>query len=109
MKHVSTIVALVGIVLVVGASLFVGARFQEEGEEQYGGTDALVTEMLEEDGAEPWFDPLLELESGELESGLFAFQAALGGIVLGYCVGRLHERRRRDASPQVSPTGVPTS
>ncbi len=58
---------------------------------EFEGTDALATELLESDGAEPWFEPMFE-PSGEVESGLFALQAALGAGVLGYVAGRLHER-----------------
>jgi cobalt/nickel transport protein len=35
--------------------------------------------------------------SGEVESGLFALQAALGGLVLGYVLAALRGRRKLDA------------
>ncbi|WP_040158596.1 energy-coupling factor ABC transporter substrate-binding protein [Mobilicoccus massiliensis] len=99
-KHVVTLLLLVGIIAVLGASFFVGGLRQDPGagDEAFGGTDAQVTEMLDEGGARPWFGPVVELGSSELESGLFAAQAGLGGIVLGYCVGRLQGRRRVEAS-----------
>ena len=37
--------------------------------------------------------------SSEVESGLFALQAALGGGVLGYALGRLRSRRTTPAAP----------
>jgi len=37
---------------------------------------------------EPWFQPLFEPPSGEVESLLFALQAALGAGFLGYYFGR---------------------
>lgn len=64
-----------------------------EGVEAFEGTDGLVTESLEEDGAEPWFTPLFE-PSGEVESGLFALQAAIGAGILGYAMGTLRGRKR---------------
>ena len=39
-------------------------------------------------------EPLFTPGSTELEAGLFALQAALGGGVLGYALGRLHGRVR---------------
>lgn len=89
-----TAALLLGIALIVVASLLL-APDPGEGEEAFGGTDAAVTRMLEEQGAEPWFRPLFSPGSAEVESGLFALQAALGAGLCGYAVGRLHERRRR--------------
>ena len=62
-------------------------------EEAFGGTDAAVTTMLEQGGTEPWFDPVFEPGSGEIESGLFGLQAALGAGVLGYALGNLRGRK----------------
>lgn len=81
--------------LVVAIALVLGARAAAGEEEPFGGTDAAVTEQIEEDGHEPWFEPIIAPAGGEIESGLFALQAGLGGIVLGYAVGVLRERRRR--------------
>ena len=49
-------------------------------------------EQLEEAGHEPWFEPLMPPAGGEIESGLFALQAGLGGLALGYVFGRLKGR-----------------
>ena len=79
---------------------FLAAPSPQEGEEAFGGTDAAVTAHLEEQGHTPWFSPLFEPGSGEIESGLFALQAALGAGVLGYALGNL--RGRRAARTQTS-------
>lgn len=65
-------------------------------EERFVGTDSAATSQIEQDnpGYEPWFSSIYAPTSSEIESGLFALQAALGGIVLGYCIGALHSRRR---------------
>lgn len=91
MKRLSTWLILAAIVVILGISLAMGRAAAPDGE--FAGTDAQATEMLQGQGVKPWFSPVLDLGSAELESGLFAAQAALGGIVLGYCVGRLHGRR----------------
>jgi cobalt/nickel transport protein len=46
-----------------------------------------------------WAQPIWEPPSGEIESFLFALQAAIGAIIIGYVFGRWHganiERKRR--------------
>ncbi|WP_442817010.1 energy-coupling factor ABC transporter substrate-binding protein [Streptomyces sp. NBC_01334] len=65
-------------------------------EEPFTGADAeaetAITEIQPD--YEPWFSPLYEPPSGEIESALFALQAALGAGVLAYYFG-LHRGRRQ--------------
>lgn len=95
---------VVGVIVVCLAGFFAMARSHTP-DTEFGGADAQAVEALEDDGIEPWFSPLFEPESAEIESGLFALQAALGGAVLGYAIGRLQSRhtaegRLHDSSPQ---------
>ena len=86
--------ALVALLVILFAMPFALApRPTSPDEEAFGGTDAAVTTMLEQDGTEPWFDPVFEPGSGEIESGLFGLQAALGAGVLGYVLGNLRGRK----------------
>mgnify|MGYP001809968662 CR=1 FL=1 len=62
---------------------------------EYGGADGHAQKAIEETGYEPWFQSLWEPPSGEIESLLFALQAALGAGGVGYVIGRLHGRRER--------------
>ena len=86
------------VLLVVGcllaAAVILGVSFLSGSSTEFGGTDAAVTESIEKDGYQPWFQPVVSLDSGELEAGLFAVQAAAGAGVLGFVLGTLRERRR---------------
>lgn len=71
-----------------------------EGEEIFAGADgqaeALITEIRPD--YQPWAEPLWQPPSGEIESLLFALQAALGAGLLGFYLGlRRGERRARSA------------
>lgn len=93
--------ALVAVIVAIFAFSFSMAPAPADGEEGFGGTDSAVTAILEEQGVEPWFSPIFEPGSGEIESGLFALQAALGGAVLGFALGQLRGRAaaRRELAP----------
>lgn len=45
---------------------------------------------------QPWFKPVFEPASSEIESLLFATQAAIGAGVIGYVVGLYKGRSHRD-------------
>ncbi|WP_055692039.1 energy-coupling factor ABC transporter substrate-binding protein [Streptomyces prasinus] len=65
-------------------------------EEPFAGADGeaetAITEL--DPDYEPWFSPLYEPPSGEIESGLFALQAAVGAGVLAYYFGVRRGRRQ---------------
>lgn len=60
---------------------------------EYAGTDDAAKEAIAEHGYEPWFESLWSPPSKEIESLLFALQAALGAGVLGYVLGVKRGRR----------------
>ncbi|MCW4044375.1 MAG: energy-coupling factor ABC transporter substrate-binding protein [Candidatus Bathyarchaeota archaeon] len=60
---------------------------------EYGGADGAAEEAISGQGYEPWFTPIWEPPSGEIESLLFALQAAIGALIIGYFVG--YERGKR--------------
>ncbi|MGI5430438.1 energy-coupling factor ABC transporter substrate-binding protein [Streptomyces sp. CA-179760] len=65
-------------------------------EEPFAGADAQAETAITEIDPDykPWFSPLYEPPSGEIESALFAFQAALGAGVLAYYFGLRRGRRQ---------------
>ncbi len=70
-------------IIIVGA-LVIGRNGEFEG------ADSMAEEAIMEIDAsyEPWFSHIWEPPSGEIESFLFALQAAAGAGFIGYYIGR---------------------
>ncbi len=83
-RHNLGLIALVALLVVL--SLVLGGR--QEGAE-FAGADgqAMAAVTALQPDYEPWFGPLWQPPSGEVESLLFALQAALGAGLLGYYLG----------------------
>ncbi|MFF3848207.1 energy-coupling factor ABC transporter substrate-binding protein [Streptomyces sp. NPDC002328] len=96
MNRNTKINALLLLVVVALAVLPLALGLGDHKEEPFAGADAeaetAITEI--EPDYEPWFSPLYEPPSGEVESALFAVQAALGAGVLAYYFG-VHRGRRQ--------------
>jgi cobalt/nickel transport protein len=97
------LLAAVVALFAVPLALRLGAAGASQGD-SYGGSDDKAVNAIEtvDPGYRPWFTPLFEPSSGEVESGLFALQAALGAGAFGYAMGRLSGRRR--PAPARGPT-----
>ncbi|MEM3437559.1 MAG: energy-coupling factor ABC transporter substrate-binding protein [Nitrososphaerales archaeon] len=54
---------------------------------EFSGTDSTIEELISNQGYEPWFNPIWEPPSSEIESLLFTVQASIGAIVIGYFIG----------------------
>ncbi|BAY32195.1 cobalt transport protein CbiN [Nostoc carneum NIES-2107] len=67
---------------------------------EFGGADGEAQKAISQvkPGYEPWFQPLFQPPSKEIESLLFASQAALGAGVIGYAIGlyRGRSQQQRD-------------
>ncbi len=62
---------------------------------EFGGADGEAMALVESssEGFEPWFNSIWTPPSGEIESLLFAVQAALGSGVLMYILGYLKGKK----------------
>lgn len=67
---------------------------------EYGGSDGEAEKAITEiqPDYQPWFNHFFEPASGEIESLLFATQAALGAGVIGYAIGLYKGRSHRQKS-----------
>lgn len=93
-RHLLTVVCLLALVALLAVPLLLDAR-RSGPEERFVGTDSAATSAIEQahPDYQPWFRSVFE-PSGEVESGLFALQAAVGAGVLGYVIGYLRGRSR---------------
>jgi len=85
--------------LLVLAAVIVAAPVVLPGiEGAFTGTDDVASQAIEaaRPGYTRWTTPFWEPPSKEVESTLFALQAAFGAGILGYVLGRRHGSRRRD-------------
>lgn len=91
------LLAIVPLVL-AGAGIITGTG---GGVPEFGGADGHAEDLIGEiaPGYEPWASPLFEPPSGEVESLLFALQAAIGAGFIGYYLG---SRRPRPNAPETS-------
>ncbi len=88
-----TLINIILILLVIGLAvlpLFIVKNAE------FGGADGQAEEAITEidKDFQPWFTPLFEPASGEIESLLFALQAAIGAGVIGYGLGYFKGRSK---------------
>ncbi|HIP16010.1 MAG TPA: energy-coupling factor ABC transporter substrate-binding protein [Methanothermococcus okinawensis] len=84
-KH---ILMLLGVIIITVIPFLM---YSGKGEKQgyFEGSDDLGEEAILKINPhyKPWFRPIWEPPSGEIESLLFSVQAAIGAIIIGYFVG----------------------
>ncbi|OGI28155.1 MAG: cobalt ABC transporter substrate-binding protein CbiN [Candidatus Melainabacteria bacterium RIFOXYA12_FULL_32_12] len=77
-------ILLLGIVIILAViPLFIAK------EAEFAGADGQAEEAISilNPNYKPWFNPVFEPPSGEIESLLFALQACLGTAVIAYFIG----------------------
>ena len=84
-KHIAMILGV--IILTVAPLVMYMGHGEDDG--YFGGSDDAGGEEIEKmnPNYHPWFSPIWEPPSGEIESLLFALQAAIGAIIIGYFIG----------------------
>ena len=92
-KWVTPVIIVLLVALFIISMVF-GAKKTSSDEEGFGGTDDAAAEAAEQAGAKKWIEPIFQPNSGEVESGLFALQAALGAGIAGYALGRMSGRKK---------------
>ncbi len=83
------------IILIVLVILLAVIPLWVKGNAEFGGADGMAEEAITQTQPdyEPWFTSLWEPPSGEIESLLFALQAALGAGFIGYFLGYMKARK----------------
>ncbi|MBB0992674.1 energy-coupling factor ABC transporter substrate-binding protein [Dietzia sp. SLG510A3-30A2] len=109
-KKYLSVWVLVGLVAAAFAiavfSLVYGAGTGGQFEGADGQAEGTISEVAPD--YEPWFDPLWPELPGEVESGVFALQAAIGGGIVGYGLGVLRTRSRQQREHAKVTTPGPT-
>ncbi len=85
------------LLLLIVVLLAIIPLFIQKGAE-FGGADGQAEEAIGQIAPdyEPWFHVLWEPPSGEIESLLFALQAAIGAGFIGYFIGLMKGRSKQD-------------
>ena len=101
-KTTQNILLLLGVVFLAAIPMVIHSSGGAQGEGNdalFTGSDGQAEELITKINPEyePWFHSVWEPPSGEIESLLFALQAAIGSGVLFYCIGYYRGKRSRAA------------
>lgn len=102
MKYTLEIITIIAIVVFVGLFAVQNATIQKTlkpGEEAWSGADSSAAGVIQASGYEPWFNPIWEPPSGEIETLFFCLQAAAGSLVIGYFFGYYQGKADGTKSP----------
>lgn len=91
-----TIILLLIILCVIVIAPLAMYNGQTEDDGYFSGADGEAEDIISESGYEPWFTSLWEPPSGEIESLIFALQAAIGAIIIGYFFGYWRGQSKRE-------------
>ena len=86
MKYVLELITLGTILVFMAAFVYTSST----GNHEWSGADAQAENVISQltgGTFQPWFQSIYTPPSGEIESLMFALQAAIGGIIIGYFLG----------------------
>jgi cobalt/nickel transport protein len=97
-KQYNWLIAIAVVSLAIFPILFVQGKYE-------GADDRAANEIQAlNQNYQPWIKPILEPASGEIETFLFAAQAAIGAGTIGYVIGLYKGRsQRQDINPDRPP------
>jgi cobalt/nickel transport protein len=105
-KRVIILLTLVAVIVIFPLAIYNG---KGEAQGYFGGADDQGPAYISSTGYTPWFHSLWTPPSGEIESLLFATQAAIGAIIIGYVLGyyngQAKARRRDELDKETKSTG----
>jgi cobalt/nickel transport protein len=87
-KHV---IMLLIALLIVAIPFFL---YNGKGAGYFSGSDDKGSLAIEETGYHPWFSSIWKPPSSEMENLLFALQAAIGALIIGYFLGYYTGKRK---------------
>lgn len=87
--------SLVLVLIVIGLAVVPLLMFKSG---EFAGSDSQAEKAVTEINPDykPWFSPIFEPKSGEVETLIFSVQAALGAGILGYFLGYMRGRRKKE-------------
>jgi len=89
------VILILTVIVILAASLIIAK------DAEFAGTDVLAEEQIVQINPdyEPWFESPIVPASGEIESLLFALQAAIGAGIVGFVLGRITANK---PNPEIS-------
>ncbi|WP_295721976.1 energy-coupling factor ABC transporter substrate-binding protein [uncultured Methanobrevibacter sp.] len=96
MKYENIILLVLVIIILVAPMIMYNGLGEDQG--MFGGSDDKGVDVIGEldHSYKPWFESIWEPPSGEVESLLFAVQAAIGAIIIGYAFGYWRGQSKKD-------------
>ncbi len=85
------IAMLMAALLIVAIPFFL---YSGKGEGYFSGSDDKASQAIEQTGYQPWVSSIWKPPNSEMESLLFALQAAIGALIIGYFIGYYTGKRK---------------
>lgn len=102
-------IILLSVVVILLVFPFVFYHGLGEDQGYFSGSDDQGSAAIESTGYHPWISSIWEPPSPEIESLLFAVQAAIGALIVGYVLGYYHgqakARKKDETDEEIKTTG----